>query len=268
MGLFYPERICCLTEETTELLYQLGEEDRIVGISGFTVRPKRARKEKPKVSAFVDADIPKIEALKPDLILAFSDIQASITKELISKGYTVFTFNQRSVAEILNTLVWIGSLVGRQRDVEELAHGVKRRLDEMKERNREHSTRPRIYFEEWPDPMISGICWVSELIDIAGGVDIFGELAQESLAKDRIVTPEMVVEQRPDAIIGSWCGKKVRLDEIRHRFEGEEVPAVNHNDLYEINSSIILQPGLAALTDGVEELERIITKVREERGAS
>ena len=198
MSFSYPQRICCLTEETTEILYRLGEEDRIVGISGFTVRPEQARREKPKVSAFVEADIPKIEALKPDLILAFSDIQANITRDLIARGHAVFTFNQRSVAEILNTIVWVSALVGRQADGEELAHSMRRRLDAILERTRAHSFRPRIYFEEWPDPMITGIGWVSELIEVAGGVDVFSDLGKESLATHRIVEPQRVVERQPD----------------------------------------------------------------------
>jgi len=264
MTVQYPERICCLTEETTEVLYALGEEDRIVGISGFTVRPKRARKEKPKVSAFIDADIPKIESLKPDLILAFSDIQADITRELIARGQTVFTFNQRTISEILNTIVLIGSLVGRQADAEVFAQSLAENVERVRLESAKVSRRPKVYFEEWPDPMISGIAWVSELIEIAGGEDIFAEKRSGSLAKDRFISSEDVLERKPDIIIGSWCGKKVKKDQIMARPLWETIPAVQDSCIYEIDSSLILQPGPAALTDGLAELRKIIMLAQRE----
>ena len=262
MTVQYPKRICCLTEETTEVLYSLGEEDRIVGISGFTVRPKRARKEKPKVSAFIDADIPKIESLNPDLILAFSDIQADITRELVARGHTVFTFNQRTIPEILNTIALIGSLVGRQADAEALAQRLAENVERIREESSHSSPRPKVYFEEWPDPMISGIAWVSELIEVAGGDDIFIEKRSGSLAKDRFITPADVLERKPDIIIGSWCGKQVKKDEIIARPLWETIPAVENNRIFEIDSSLILQPGPAALTDGLTELRKIIASVQ------
>ncbi len=254
---YYPERIICLTEETTETLYLLGEEERIVGISGFTYRPPIARKEKPKVSAFIDADIPKIEALKPDLILGFSDIQADITKELIKRGHTVMTFNQRSLEEIYRAIVTIGALVGRSDSALELVSGYRERIERIGARTIGRE-RPRVYFEEWPDPMISGIRWVSELIEVAGGDDVFAFLSDGGLAKDRIIDPKSVIEARPDIIIGSWCGKKVKKNEIVQRAGWSEIPAVVNKRIYEINSTLILQPGPAALSDGLDALVKIV----------
>jgi iron complex transport system substrate-binding protein len=250
-----PGRIVCLTEETTETLYLLGEQDRIVGISGFTVRPLQARKEKPKVSAFTSAKIDQILALEPDLVLGFSDLQADIASQLIRQGLAVHVFNQRSVPEILGMMMTVGALVGASAKaaalVDELAAG----LQEMQRVAGALPRRPRVYFEEWNDPLISGIRWVSELIEIAGGDDCFGELATQSLAKHRIIAdPGDVVRRAPDIIIGSWCGKRFRPEQVRTRPGWESIPAVRNNRLYEIKSCDILQPGPAALTDGVRQL--------------
>lgn len=256
--MYYPRRIVCLTEETTETLYLLGEESRIVGISGFTVRPPRARKEKPKVSAFIDADIPKIEALRPDLVIAFSDLQADIARTLILRGIEVLTLNHRSVEEILRMMVMVGSIVGRQRDAEKLAGDMQRGLDAARARAAGLPSRPRVFFEEWPDPLISGIRWVSELIEIAGGSDIFAELRTGRLAKERIVTYDEVVRRDPQLILGSWCGKKVKPEVITARPGFAAISAVRSGRIAEIKSAIILQPGPAALTDGLAALEKHI----------
>lgn len=252
----YPRRIVCLTEETTETLYLLGEERRIVGISGFTRRPPRARKEKPKVSAFTSADIPKIIALEPDLVLAFSDLQADIVRELVSLGVEVMVFNQRSVAEILRAIVMLGGLVGRQHDAEALADRLARRLDELREETRSWSRRPRVFFEEWPDPLISGIRWVSELVEIAGGDDVCSANSHGSLAKDRIHDSQAIIPLQPDIIFASWCGKMVKPEVIVAREGWQEIPAVKSGRIYEIESTLILQPGPASLTDGVDALHR------------
>tara|TARA_Y100000589_G_scaffold315644_1_gene339414 strand:- start:110 stop:919 length:810 start_codon:yes stop_codon:yes gene_type:complete len=259
----YPQRIVCLTEETTETLYLLGEQERIVGISGFTYRPPEARKTKPKVSAFIEADIPKLEALNPDLILAFSDIQADITRDLIKRGHTVMTFNQRSLDEIYRAIVTIGSLVGRAKEAEELVASYRARLQSIQERTQQFPRRLKVYFEEWPDPMISGIRWVSELVEIAGGEDIFGHLRDAGLAKDRIIAPEDVIAKSPDVIIGSWCGKKVKKKQIMEREGWGEIPAIRNQLVFEINSTLILQPGPAALTDGLDALVSVIEEALE-----
>lgn len=259
----YPERIICLTEETTETLYLLGEEERIIGISGFTYRPPEARKNKPKVSAFIDADIPKIEALNPDLILAFSDIQADITRELVKRGHTVMTFNQRSLEEIFRAIVTTGAFVGRTQEAQVLVEGYQRRIEKIRDRTKLYPKRLKIYFEEWPDPMISGIRWVSELIEIAGGEDIFKELRESGLAKGRIIQPSDVIERAPDVIIGSWCGKKVKKQQIIERDGWNSIPAIEKGEVHEINSTLILQPGPAALTDGLDALVAIIENALE-----
>jgi iron complex transport system substrate-binding protein len=259
----YPERIICLTEETTETLYLLGEEDRIIGISGFTYRPPEARKNKPKVSAFVDADIPKIEALSPDLILAFSDIQADITRELVKRGHTVMTFNQRSLDEIYRAIITTGAFVGRSQEAKSLVESYQERITKIQARTARYPKRLKVYFEEWPDPMISTIRWVSELIDIAGGEDIFKELREAGLAKGRIINPADVVERAPDIIIGSWCGKMVKKQEILERDGWGSIPAIKNNQVHEINSTLILQPGPAALTDGLDALVSIIENALE-----
>jgi iron complex transport system substrate-binding protein len=253
----YPKRIVCLTEETTEALYLLGEGDRVVGISGYTVRPPEAR-EKPKVSSFLHARFEKIEALRPDLILAFSDLQADITTELVRRGYAVFTFNQRSVAEILQMIRVLGGIVGVPERAEKLARDLEAGLESVRNRATQWERRPLVYFEEWPDPLISGIRWVDELIEIAGGTPVFPSLRHARLAKDRIVTSEQVIAARPDVIIASWCGKPVRKEKIAGRPGWDAVPAVRDGRIYEVKSAYILQPGPASLTEGVAQVHRIL----------
>ena len=251
----YPTRIVCLTEETTETLYLLGEERRIVGISGFTVRPPRARRDKPKVSAFTSAKIGKILELKPDLVLGFSDLQADIAAELIRAGIEVHVFNHRSVEEILRMIAMLGAMVGCVSKAQALADDLSAGLDAIRERAARFARRPRVYFEEWDDPQISGIRWVSELVGVAGGEDCFRELSVEPLGKNRIIADPLEVPRRaPDVIFGSWCGKKFRPELVAARAGWSDVPAVRGGHLYEIKSSIILQPGPAALTDGVREI--------------
>jgi iron complex transport system substrate-binding protein len=256
--MFPPERIVCLSEETTETLYLLGEDHRIVGISGYTVRPPQARKEKPRVSAFISADIPKILALEPDLVLTFSDLQAEIVVSLVRAGVPVHAFNHRTVAGILDMIRTLGALVGAVQRADALATRLTANLERTRQRGAERREHPKVYFEEWDDPMISGIGWVSELIAIAGGVDIFPELAGCKSAKDRITTPEAVIARAPDIIIGSWCGKKFSKDRVAARPGFAAIPAVRNQKLYEIKSALILQPGPAALTDGLAALENII----------
>ena len=256
----YPSRIVCLTEETTETLYLLGEGDRVVGVSGYTVRPPEAR-QKPKVSAYINARFDKIVALAPDLILAFSDLQADIARELIRRGYPVFTFNQRSVAEILQMIRTVGALVGRSDAGEELAQRLEAGLDEIRVRAAAWSHRPKVFFEEWDDPLISGICWVEELVEIAGGECCFPELRSARLGKDRIVDPAIVVDRNPDVIVASWCGKAVKERTIRERPQWDRITAVRNGHIYEIKSTYILQPGPAALTDGVKRLHDILATV-------
>jgi len=256
--LFPPERIVCLTEETVETLYLLGENDRIVGVSGYTVRPPRARREKSRVSAFTSADIPRILALKPDLVLSFSDLQADIAAELIRHGVDVHAFNQRTVAEILDMIRMLGSLVGASERALRLADELVAGLAAAQERAASLRYRPKVYFEEWDEPMISGIGWVSELIEVAGGIDIFADRATAKSAKDRIVAPADVIALAPDIIVGSWCGKKFRPEKVAQRAGFDSVPAVRDGALFEIKSPLILQPGPAALTDGLKALVAII----------
>ena len=255
----YPNRIVCLTEETTETLYLLGEGDRVVGISGYTVRPPEAR-QKPKVSSFLHARYEKIEALKPDLILAFSDLQADITNDLVKRGYPVFTFNQRSVAEILQMIRVLAGIVGVPEKGEALASTLARGLDQIRESAAALPRRPKVFFEEWYDPLISGIRWTEELVEIAGGDPIFPELAGAGLAKDRIVSSEQVIARAPDVIIGSWCGKPVKKERIAARPGWQDVPAVRNGHIYEVKSTYILQPGPAALTEGVARVHDIIRR--------
>lgn len=251
----FPARIVCLTEETTETLYLLGEERRIVGISGFTVRPPRARREKPRVSAFTSAKIDRIIALQPDLVLGFSDLQAGIAAELIRAGIEVHVFNHRSVDEILRMIATLGGMVGCSAKAEVLIGDLQRGLDGIRAAAARFPRRPRVYFEEWDEPQISGIRWVSELVGIAGGEDCFPELAREPLGKNRIIADPLEVPRRsPDVIFGSWCGKKFQPASVASRPGWQDVPAVRGGHLYEIKSSIILQPGPAALTDGVRAL--------------
>jgi iron complex transport system substrate-binding protein len=253
----YPSRIVCLTEETTETLYLLGQGDRIVGVSGYTVRPKEAR-EKPKVSAFIHARFDKIEALRPDLVLAFSDLQAELAAELVKRGIAVVTFNQRSVAEILQMIRMLGGLVGCQRDAEALADRLATDLDRIRDAASRFPVRLRTFFEEWDDPLISGIRWVEELVEIAGGAPIFPELHDARLAKDRIVDPAEVARRDPQVIFASWCGKKMKKATIVGRAGWDRVSAVRDDRIYEIKSTYILQPGPASLTDGVRQLHDVL----------
>ena len=255
----YPQRIVCLTEETTETLYGLGEDQRIVGISGFTVRPPRARKEKPKVSAFTSAKIDRILALEPDLVLGFSDLQADIGADLVRHGIAVHMFNHRSVEGILSMIRVLGGIIGCEAKARAYADGLEQRVDEVRRETASATPRPRVYFEEWDEPNITGIRWVSELIGIAGGDEIFPERAREALARNRIIADPMeIVVRRPDIVIGSWCGRKFRPERVASRPGWENVPAVKDGELHEIKSSLILQPGPAALTDGLDGLRRII----------
>jgi len=260
LGPIYPSRIVCLTEETTETLYLLGEGDRVVGVSGYTVRPPEAR-QKPRVSAFINAKFDKIEALRPDLILAFSDLQADIAAELARRGFNVVLFNQRSVAEILQMIRMLGGLIGRSDRAEALASKLEADLASIREQASAFAQRPRIYFEEWDDPLISGIQWVEELVEIAGGDPIFPELRHAKLAKDRIVQSEEVVRRTPDVVIASWCGKAVKKDKIASRPGWDALPAVRAGRIHEIKSAYILQPGPASLTEGVRQLHEIISGV-------
>jgi len=256
--MFPPSRIVCLTEETVETLYLLGEEHRIVGVSGYAVRPPRVRKEKPRVSAFISADFDKILALDPDLVLTFSDLQADIVAALIRRGVTVHAFNQRDIAGILAMIRTLGALVDARERAEALAATLTQRLDAVRERVTRLPRRPRVYFEEWDDPMISGIRWVSELIEAAGGIEAFPALTVQKSATDRVVTPAQVIDARPDIIIGSWCGKKFVPAKVAARPGFAEVPAVRTGWLREIKSPLILQPGPAALTDGLDAIVAII----------
>ena len=253
----YPERIVCLTEETTETLYLLGEERRIVGISGYTVRPARARREKPRVSAFLSAKTDKILDLKPDLVLGFSDLQADISKDLVKAGLNVVIFNQRSVGEILSMILILSSLVGQSEKGKALVKRLEDNISDIEERSKAFKRRPRVYFEEWDEPMISGIRWVSELVEVAGGEDVFKDRSFSLLAAGRIVGAEDVVKHDPEVILGSWCGKKFRPERVAARPGWDQVSAVKANQLHEIKSAEILQPGPAALIDGVRRLHAI-----------
>lgn len=256
----FPRRIICLTEETTETLYLLGEQDRIVGVSGYTVRPPEAR-QKPRVSAFINAKFDKILALEPDLVFAFSDLQADIAAELIRRGVTVFTFNQRSVAQIMEMILTIGRIVGTAEKAERLITTLQREMDAIAESASRFPFRPRVLFEEWYDPLISGIRWVDELIEVAGGDSVFPELRVQQSAKDRIVNPADVIARDPQVIIGSWCGRQVKKNLIRAREGWSNISGVRDDQLYEIKSTYILQPGPAALTEGLRQLHAILAHV-------
>ena len=250
-----PRRIVCLTEETAETLYLLGEQERIVGISGFTVRPPQARKEKPKVSAFTSAKLGRIEELKPDLVLAFSDLQADIAADLARRGIAVHVFNQRSVTEIFEFIEMLGAMVHAGARTRTLIDSLRRELDAVREASLRLPRRPRVYFEEWDDPMISAIQWVSELIGLAGGQDVFPELAPQRGGGDRIVSdPSEVIRRAPDLILGSWCGKRFSAKRVAARPGWQAIPAVRDGQLHEIKSCDILQPGPAALGDGLRQL--------------
>jgi iron complex transport system substrate-binding protein len=253
MRQFPPRRIVCLTEETVETLYLLGEQDRIVGVSGYAVRPPEVRREKPRVSAFISADIPKILALEPDLVLAFSDLQAGIVADLVRAGVAIHVFNQRDIAGILAMIRTVGAIVGAAERADQLANTFEQRLARIAATPRQQP-KPKVYFEEWDDPLISGIGWVSELIEIAGGEDVLPNLRFQQAAKDRIISPEIVRNTAPDVILASWCGKKVVPDRIRKRPGWREIPAVHNDRITEIKSTIILQPGPAALTDGLDAI--------------
>ena len=260
MSLHLPQRIICLTEETTEWLYLLGQSHRIAGISGFTVRPKIARAEKPRVSAFTSAKIDKILALQPDCVLGFSDLQADIAAALIRHGVQVTVFNQRSLDEIFSMLYQVAAMVGEAEQGMRRIQEMQAHLQSLQTTAKALPRRPRVYFEEWDEPPISAIRWVSELISVAGGDDCFPELAKESLGKNRIIAdPLEVVRRQPDIIIGSWCGKKFRPQHVAARPGWQDVPAVQNAQLFEIKSADILQPGPAALTDGVDQLHRIVS---------
>ncbi len=255
----FPRRIVCLTEETTETLYLLGEEWRIVGISGFTVRPPHARKEKPRVSAFTSAKIDRILALEPDLVLGFSDLQADIAAELVRAGVEVHVFNHRSIDEILRMIRTLGGMIGCEAKTHDLVRQLTAGLAQVRERAAALPRRPRVYFEEWDSPQISGIRWVSELVELAGGEDCFPELARAPLGRNRIIAdPLEVVRRSPDIILGSWCGKKFQPSEVASRPGWAEVPAVRDGFVREIKSALILQPGPAALTEGVRALQAVI----------
>ncbi len=258
---FLPQRIVCLTEETTEWLYLLGQEARIVGISGYTVRPRRARDEKPKVSAFLSAKIDKILALQPDCVFGFSDLQADIAALLIRAGVQVTVFNQRSVDEIFSMLYQVAAMVGEAEQGLARIAALRAELDAIRQKAAGFKRRPKVFFEEWDEPHISGIRWVSELLGIAGGDDVFPELALQSMGKDRIIAnSQTIIDRAPDIIIGSWCGKKFRPERVASRPGWQDVPAVRNGQLFEIKSADILQPGPAALTDGVAQMHRIVSQ--------
>lgn len=260
----YPRRIVCLTEEPTEVLYRVGAADRVVGVSGFTVRPPAARK-KPLVSSFLDANFERILDLSPDLVIGFSDLQADIAQELIKRGVPVLIMNQRSVAEILVAIQLIASAVGAHDEGWALCATLRDDLAAIAQAARRLPRRPRVFFEEWPDPLISGIRWVSELIELCGGEDVFADRRDQQGAKGRIVDADAVIASQPDVIVGSWCGKMVKPDVIRRRPGFESVPAVRDDHIYEIKSSLILQPGPAALSDGAAQLAAIIAAVADGR---
>ena len=256
--MFPPHRIVCLTEETVETLYLLGEDKRIVGVSGYAVRPPQVRREKPRVAAFISADVPKILALKPDLVLTFSDLQADIVADLIRNNVAVHAFNQRDIAGIFDMIRTLGALVGQPAKADNLANTLAARLDDVRAQAAKLPRRPRVYFEEWDEPMISGLAWVSELVEAAGGIDVFPEMSKYKNAKDRIVTPEAVIAAQPDIIIGSWCGKKFVPSKVAARPGFDAIPAVATGWLREVKSTVILQPGPACLTDGLDHLAAIM----------
>lgn len=256
-----PRRIVCLTEETTETLYAIGADDLIVGISGFTVRPPQARKTKPKVSTYLEANIEKIRALKPDLILAWSDLQAPIVEQLVREGFEVVCFNHRTVEGILSMILRLGALVGKSAEAQHYVEQLITGLERYRQHGLQRRRRPRVYFEEWYDPIITGICWVSELIELCGGEDVFAEHRQYPDAKRRIVADPMeVVRRQPDILLASWCGKGFKPERVRQRAGWNAMPAVANGHMYEIHSAIILQPGPAALTDGVAAISSIFDK--------
>jgi len=260
----FPERIVCLTDETTEILYMLGEQDRIVGVSGFTTRPPEAR-SKPKVSTFNSANYDSILDLRPDLVLTFSDVQAEITRQLVLRGVTVFNFNQRSVAEILNMVLALSRIVGKSEAGLALIAELQTGLEQIAASAKTFTRRPRVFFEEWNDPLISGIEWIEELVEIAGGQPIFPELRKCSASRDRVVDFAAVVERNPEVILASWCGKKADKQEVCSRPGWSEISAVQRGLIYEVRSSDILQPGPAALTEGVRQIHAILARALDVR---
>ena len=261
-----PQRIVCLTEETTEVLYLLGEDERIVGISGFTCRPKEAR-QKPKVSAFTSAKIEKILELRPDLVIGFSNLQAQIAHDLIKAGINVLVFNQRSVEEIFDMILMLARIVAAEPAGARLVGQLRGELEQIAESARRFPRRPRVFFEEWMDPLISGIRWVEELIEVAGGAPVFPDLRLHHSAKERIVDPAIVPAANPEVIIASWCGRKVNKDQIRSREGWASIDAVRDGHIFEIKSTYILQPGPAALTEGVRQLHAILARVAQSEPA-
>ena len=257
----YPQRIICLTEETTETLYLLGQQDRIVGISGYTVRPPEARKGKPKVSAFINAKFDKIMSLEPDLVLAFSDLQAGIAAELIKRGVNVMTFNQRSITEIFQMILCLARIVGCEDKGLELVDHLRKDLEAISQSAQRFPKRYKVLFEEWYDPIISGIRWVEELIEIAGGLNLFPELRNCQAAKDRIVSHEEIIKRNPEVIIASWCGRQVKKQKICEREGWSRISAIRDNHIYEVKSTYILQPGPASLTEGVRQIHAILAHV-------
>lgn len=262
----FPNRIVCLSDEVTELIYLLGEQHRIVGVSGFSTRPPEVR-QKPRVSTFRDANFNAIAELKPDLIITYSDVQAQITREASLRGFTVLNCNQRSIAEIFETIAMISSILGRQAQGHQLIRSYSQGLERIATSAKAFSFRPRVFFEEWNDPIISGIEWVEELVEIAGGQPVFPELRGCRKAQDRVVSWDTVVERNPDVIFASWCGMKVNLDEIRSRADADQIAAIRYDQIFEIASSLILQPGPAALTEGVSQLHALLSQVAS-KGAS
>lgn len=256
-----PQRIICLTEETTELLYLLGEEDRIVGISAYTVRPPKAKEEKPRVSAFINGNIKRIKELNPDLVIGFSDIQAQLAHDLVKEGLNVLVTNQRSISEIFDTMTMVGGLVGKLEETDRLVKSYKARLEDIRKRS-ESKKKVKVFFQEWDEPIITGIRWVSELLESVGSTDCFANLKEKSLAKDRIVSLQDVAEANPDAIIGSWCGKPMDFDWVRSRPEWKPTPALQYDQVFEMDPAIILQPGPALFEEGILRLEEIIDRVR------
>ncbi|MGE0193828.1 MAG: cobalamin-binding protein [Planctomycetota bacterium] len=255
-----PRRIVCLTEETTEILYALGQGERIVGISAWTCRPPEARERHPIVSAFTGANVERILALEPDLVVGFSDVQAELARELVKRQLAVLVTNPRSIAEILDVVLMLGRIVGEATRAEELVAGYEARLEAIAARTPAGAVRPRVYFEEWPDPMLTCIRWVSELIAVAGGEDIFAERSAGRAARERAVTADEVLARRPDVIVASWCGKPVERDHFAQRPGWEALPAADASRVHEIASELILQPGPAALTDGLDALCAVIRR--------
>ncbi|TGL15000.1 cobalamin-binding protein [Leptospira meyeri] len=256
-----PERIICLTEEPTEMLYLLGEEKRIVGISVYTERPPKAKEEKTKVSAFISGNIKKITALEPDLVIGFSDIQSQLAKDLIERGLNVLIFNQRSITEILSNMQMLGNLVGQAEKTHSLIEEWKSHINLWKQENSSKSNQPKVFFQEWDEPMITGIQWVSEAIELAGGIDCFSHLKEKKLAKDRIITAEDVATANPDVYVGSWCGKAMDWDWVRNKPEWQSTNFLKSNKIFELDPSIILQPGPALFLEGIPKLKEIFSSL-------